>query len=67
MAHLVVKPEKISAREYYYRIISTYYKVTVSPQNVIYMIKKYGLGTVIKLSLGALKITWQYTKKIIKG
>lgn len=67
MAHLVVRPEKISTREYYYRIISTYYKVTVSPQNAIYMIKKYGLGTVIKLSFGALKITWQYTKKIIRG
>lgn len=67
MAHLVVKPENISIREYYFRIISTYYKVTMSPQNVIYMIGKYGLNTVIKLSFGALRITWQYAKKVIRG
>ncbi|TYQ14876.1 UNVERIFIED_CONTAM: radical SAM superfamily enzyme YgiQ (UPF0313 family) [Acetivibrio alkalicellulosi] len=67
MAHLVVKPGKLSIRAYYYQIISLYYKITMSPKNIIYMIKRYSLKTVMMLSCGALAITWQYIKKIIKG
>ncbi len=67
MAHLVVKPEKLSISQYYYQIIKLYYKITLPPQNVIYMIKRYGLSTTLKLSLGAATITHQYIKKVLRG
>lgn len=67
MAHLVIRPTKISVRKYYMNILSLYYKITISPRNILYMFKRYGVSTTIKLSLGAWKITIQYMKKIIKG
>ena len=67
MAHLVVKPSKISIRQYYFQIIKLYYKITMPLPNVIYMFKKYGVKTTFKLSAGALKITFQYINKILRG
>ncbi len=67
MAHLVVSPEKISVREFYFRTLMLYYKITLTPKNISYMIRRYGLKTTLKLSRGASKISWQYIKKIIKG
>jgi len=67
MAHLVVKPTKVSVRRYYLYILSLYYKITVTPKNIAYMFKRYGVMTTLKLSLGAMKITYQYLKKVWKG
>ncbi len=67
MAHLVIKPEKLTLRQYYFQILKLYFKITLPPKHLIYMIKKYGLKTTLKLSKGARVITWQYIKKIIKS
>lgn len=67
LAHLVVKPEKLSIRRYYFEILKIYYKVTMNPRNIFKMIKQYGIVENIKLSFGASNITMQYIKKIIKG
>lgn len=67
MAHLVIKPEKISAGRYYFEILKLYYKITIMPKNVLYMFKRYGVKTTLKLSVGAAQISWQYIKKIISG
>lgn len=67
MAHMVIQPEKLSVRAYYWNIIKLYYKITISPKNIVYMFKRYGFLTTMKLSLGAAKITFQYLNKIWKG
>ena len=67
LAHLTVKPSKISVRRYYFNIIKLYYKVTLSPRNVFKMIAEYGLKDNIKLSIGASKITMQYFIKMLRG
>ena len=67
MAHLVIKPVKISVRSYYWQILKLYYKITMPLKNVVYMIKRYGMKTTFKLSAGAAQISWQYIKKIVKG
>lgn len=67
LAHLSVKPSKMSIRAYYWNIILLYYKVTLHPANVLQMIRQYGLRENIKLSIGASKITWQYFKKMVRG
>lgn len=67
LAHLVVKPTKISVSSYYFNMLIIYYKITMNPKNVYKMIKDYGLKENIKLSIGATSITFQYIKKIIKG
>ncbi len=67
MAHLVICPTGMSVRRYYWNILALYYKITVTPGNTLYMFRKYGVVTTCKLSFGALHITRQYLKKIIKG
>lgn len=67
MAHLVVRPDKISVRCYYLYILLLYYKITVTPKNIVYMFRRYGVFTTLKLSIGAGKITVQYIKKVVKG
>ncbi len=67
LAHLVVRPENISSRKYYWYTIVLYYMITVNPKSVWYMIKKYGLHDTLKLSVGAFKVNIQYFKKLIQG
>lgn len=67
MAHLVVKPEKLSARQYYAQIVKLYYKITVTPKHTAYMFRRYGWRQTLKLSAGAFRITLQYLIKILRG
>lgn len=67
MAHLVIAPTNLSVRQYYLEIFKLYYKITLNPRSVAIMLKRYGIKSNIKLSLGALRISAQYLKKIMKG
>lgn len=67
LAHLVVRPSKISVRKYYYYTMLLYYKITVNPKSARYMIRRYGLRDTVKLSFGAFKVNLQYLKKLIQG
>lgn len=67
LAHLTVKPGKISPARYYWNIVKLYYKITMNPKNVQKMIKAYGLKENVKLSIGSSKITWQYLIKIVRA
>ena len=67
MAHIVIKPKKLSVRAYYMQIVKLYFLLSLSPKSCIYMIRKYGLKDCLKLSFGAAKITRQYLAKIVKG
>lgn len=67
LAHLVVRPGKISVRKYYWYTMVLYYMVTANPKSALYMIKKYGLHDTLKLSIGAMAVNWQYLKKLIGG
>lgn len=67
LAHLVVKPAKMSVRAYYFNIVKLYYKVTMHPKNLLEMIKQYGISENLKLSSGAMRITMQYLLKMLKN
>lgn len=67
LAHLVVKPVKMSIRGYYYNMLKIYYLITMHPKNILKMIRQYGIWENLKLSYGASNITLQYIKKIIRG
>jgi len=67
IAHVVIKPGKLSVRQYYAQIIKLYYKITVTSKHTGYMIRRYGLKQTLKLSLGAIGITWQYFVKMAGG
>lgn len=67
LAHLVVKPSKMSVRYYYFNIILLYYKCVMRPKNILYIVKKYGLKESLKMSIGSSAITIQYFRKVILG
>ena len=67
LAHLVLKPQKMSVRRYYFEMIKLYYKILMAPQNVWKLIQKYGFMEVWKLSWGSSVVTLQYLQKMIKG
>ncbi|MBR5419891.1 MAG: cobalamin-dependent protein [Lachnospiraceae bacterium] len=67
LAHLVVRPDHISVRRYYWYTMVLYYLITANPVSAWYMVKKYGLHDTLKLSWGAMKVNLQYWKKLIEG
>jgi radical SAM superfamily enzyme YgiQ (UPF0313 family) len=64
LAHVVVKPEKLTLTQYYKEILRMYERILFSPSNLIYHIK-YPLPMQIKLFRGAFKVRKQYIKKIV--
>lgn len=67
MAHLVLQPEKLTVREFYFQILKLYYLLSLRPKSTLYMIKKYGFFETMKLGYGAIHVVLQYVIKIIKG
>ena len=67
MAHLVLKPENLTVREFYFQILKLYYLLSLNPKSAWYMIKKYGFFETLKLSFGAMHVALQYVNKIIRG
>ena len=67
LAHIVLEPKYMSIRQYYYQIIKTYARIVVRPDNIIKMLKKYGIKEVAKMWWGSQFVSLQYIGKIIRG
>ena len=67
LAHIVLKPEHMSIRQYYYQIIKTYARIVLRPENIMKMLRKYGIKEVAKMWWGSQFVTMQYIGKIIRG
>jgi len=64
LAHVVIKPEKLTLSQYYKEILKMYERVLFRPLNLIHHIK-YPVNMQIKLFKGAFKVRKQYLKKIV--
>lgn len=67
LAHLVLKPQKLSVRGFYWEMLKLYHKRVASPAHVVELIRRYGLMTVLRLSMGSARVSFQYLKKIRQG
>ncbi len=67
LAHVVLQPAHMSIREYYYRIIQTYYRVLLRPGAIKRMLGKYGVFPVLRMWWGSQFVSMQYIIKMIKG
>ncbi|MDK9711858.1 methyltransferase domain-containing protein [Acidaminobacter sp.] len=67
LAHLVLKPQKLSVRGFYWEMLKLYHKRVASPAHVVELIRRYGLMPVIRLSTGSARVSLQYLKKIRQG
>lgn len=65
MAHVVIKPQKMSVRAFYYNILRAYMKTMVSAKSRRYIKVRYGRKIYRRVRRGAYKIIWQYIKLII--
>jgi radical SAM superfamily enzyme YgiQ (UPF0313 family) len=65
MAHLVMKPKKMSARRFYYNIVKTYTSSSAGLSAHLYILKKYGLKVYVNTLIGVITITWQYMKLML--
>jgi radical SAM superfamily enzyme YgiQ (UPF0313 family) len=64
LAHVVVKPEKLSLQQYYHEILHMYIRVLFRPTNLIHHLK-YPVSMQFKLLMGAYKVKKQYEMKIL--
>lgn len=67
MAHLVMRPEKMSKRAFYYQILRAYLKTSASKKGRRYIVERYGKKIYRRVRKGAYKIAMQYIKLIIKS
>lgn len=65
MAHVVMKPQKMSVRRFYYHIVRAYLKTMASAAGRKYIKRRYGIKVYRRVRRGAYKIMGQYIKLII--
>ncbi len=64
MAHVVMQPQKMSVRRFYYHILRAYLKTMASVAGRKYIIRRYGMRVYRRVRRGAYKIAGQYLKLI---
>ena len=67
MAHLLIKPSKMSKRRFYYHILRAYLKTVASKKTRTYILREFGGKVYRRVRHGAAKIFVQYLKLMIKG
>jgi radical SAM superfamily enzyme YgiQ (UPF0313 family) len=64
LAHVVIKPEKLTLEQYYKEILKMYEQVSFHPFNLIHHLK-YPIHMQFRLFRGAFRVRKQYLRKII--
>lgn len=65
MAHIIVKPTKMSVSRFYYNILRAYTKTSLKPKMHLMVLRKYGLKAYLRTLKGVLHISGQYWKLIL--
>ena len=63
---VTIQPSGISLRRYYYEILKTNLYVNLVRNNIIYLIKKFGLFSVLRLSAGSISLFIRYLKLMVQ-
>ncbi len=67
LAHLVLRPSKLSVSGYYWNIIKLYYTVTFRPKSMFRLLRRFGLAENLRLFAGSNRVTLQYLAKVIRN
>jgi radical SAM superfamily enzyme YgiQ (UPF0313 family) len=67
MAHVVLRPERMSVRRFYFHLLLSYYRVVTRPVNILRLVRKYGFLANLKMLRGSQLVGLQYMKKIVRG
>jgi radical SAM superfamily enzyme YgiQ (UPF0313 family) len=64
LAHVSIRPTKLTVKEYYKEILKAYNKILFQPKVMIEYIKKYKFLMLMKMIAGSKKVDKQYKRKI---
>ena len=67
MAHLLIKPTKMSEKAFYANLLRVYYKTSLLPRVHWMIIRRFGIKAYMRACKGAVCITRQYRSLIRKG
>jgi radical SAM superfamily enzyme YgiQ (UPF0313 family) len=65
LAHVAIRPEKMSLEDFYKNIRNLYLRIILHPKNLLSLLK-YPLHMQIKLAKGLINVKQQYKKKIME-
>jgi radical SAM superfamily enzyme YgiQ (UPF0313 family) len=65
LAHVTIRPEKMSLKDFYKNILDLYLRIVLNPMN-LFSHMKYPLFLQIKMALGIMKVKKQYKIKIME-
>ncbi|PFG16857.1 radical SAM superfamily enzyme YgiQ (UPF0313 family) [Propionicimonas paludicola] len=66
MAHLAFAPTALKPRAYYWQLLRAYYRTSASAPQRRYIKARYGDRVYRRVFNGAMSITWQYLKLIVR-
>jgi len=66
MAHLAFTPTALSPRAYYWQLLRAYFRTSASAAQRRYIKGRYGNHVYRRVLRGAIGITWQYLKLIVR-
>jgi radical SAM superfamily enzyme YgiQ (UPF0313 family) len=64
LAHVSVKPTRMTVSDYYRHILKAYYEILFRRAVLWSHFRKYSIGMLWKILLGSQKVTYQYKKKL---
>lgn len=67
LTHLVLRPTKLTPRQFYWQLICAYFRTTISIKNTCYVLHKYGLKVALRICWGIMRITAQYLKLWVRA
>lgn len=67
MAHVILRPEHMSIRAFYWEIVKAYHRIVLRPRHMWALIQRYGLLMNIRMLAGSSRVTLQYLKKVVRG
>ncbi|MCL1918075.1 MAG: B12-binding domain-containing radical SAM protein [Peptococcaceae bacterium] len=67
MAHVLLKPTKMTEKEYYRNILRVYQKTSLRPRVPVMVWRRFGLKACLRAAKGAFSIYRQYRELIRKG
>lgn len=62
---VTIQPSKMSLRHYYYEMLKTILYINLRMNSGSYMVKRFGIATLFRISKGSFKALWTYMKLML--
>ena len=66
-SQVTIRPLRMSLRRYYYEVLKSNLYINLWSNRILYMVRKFGLGTVLRLCTGSFRIALRYIRLMCEG